>query len=201
MKKLLVLAVLMFSCFFSFTQNTDASGSFKDIENHWAKEEMEYLIGKGVIGGYADGTFKPNEFITRAQAAIMIGRSKELPGEPVDTKFKDVKASVAGSGYIHALTERDIIVGYPDGTYRPHQAVTRGDASIHIDRSSRFENKTGIKNPFNDVSLEMMAYPHIMNLTGNGIASGFADGTFRPNQPITRAQFSVFMARAIQYGR
>lgn len=134
MKKitLLILSAMLFCSLLLFNAKADAS-SFSDINNHWAEEEMEYLIQKGIIGGYADGTFRPNEIVTRAQAAVMIGRAKGLPGEkPVDTRFPDVPASVTGSGYIYELEKIDAITGYGNGTYRPHQPVNRGDATIHL---------------------------------------------------------------------
>jgi hypothetical protein len=101
-----LISAMLFSSLFVFNETAEAS-SFPDIHNHWAKEEMEYLVQKGIIGGYADGTLRPNDIVTRAQAAIMIGRALKLPGQqPVDTRFPDVPASVTGSGYIyHPLPE------------------------------------------------------------------------------------------------
>ena len=137
MKKvtMFLLSVVLVSNLFLYNGKADAS-TFSDINNHWAKEEIEYLVQKGIIGGYADGTFRPNEIVTRAQAAIMIGRALGLPGEhPVDARFKDVPARVTGSGYIHELELIGVVTGYGDGTYRPQKPVNRGDATIHLIRS------------------------------------------------------------------
>ncbi|MBT2640367.1 S-layer homology domain-containing protein [Bacillus sp. ISL-39] len=191
---------MLFCSLLLFNGKADAS-SFSDIKNHWAEEEMEYLVQKGIIGGYADDTFRPNEIVTRAQAAIMIGRAKGLPGEqPVDTRFPDVPASVTGSGYIHELEKIDALTGYGDGTYRPHEPVKRGDATVHLIRSgiAPSDQQPYPKNPFTDVSSSQLSGDFVIIAYHNGIVDGYADGTFRPYESITRAQFSVFMARSLQ---
>jgi hypothetical protein len=196
----LLLSAMLFSSLFVFNETAEAS-SFSDIHNHWAKEEMEYLVQKGIIGGYADGTLRPNEIVTRAQAAIMIGRALRLPGQqPVDTRFPDVPASVTGSGYIYELEKIDAITGYGDGTYRPHEPVNRGDSTVHLIRSgiAPSDQKPYPKNPFTDVSSSQLSGDFVILAYHNGIVNGFGDRTFRPYEPITRAQFSVFMARSLQ---
>lgn len=200
MKKIIsvLLSFVLFSSFLLFPEGSSAAGNFKDIENHWAKSEIEYLISKGVISGYADGTFRPGETVTRAQVAIMIGRSLGLDGTPRNTRFTDVPASVTGSGYMDALYKRDSIIGYTDYIYRPYAAVTRAQIAENINRSYPIPNKTGSPNKFSDVSRELLEYYFIINTEANGIANGFADGTYRPHKTITRAELSVFLTRTLK---
>ena len=73
------------------------------------------LSSEEVISGFTDGTFRPNDTVTRAQAAIMIGRALGLDGEPRNTKFNDVTSTVTGSGYIASAVEKGIISGFTDG--------------------------------------------------------------------------------------
>ncbi|MBB6447306.1 leucine-rich repeat domain-containing protein [Bacillus benzoevorans] len=174
-----------------------AEGGFKDVSTSYTfYDEVLYLSGKEVIAGFSDGTFKPNNTVTRAQAAMMLGRALNLNGEPRNTKFKDVTAYVTGSGYIAAAVEKGIISGFTDGTYRPHDAVTRGQMAIFLNQA--FSLTTGNENGFSDVSSKIAAYQSILNVSANGIASGYADGTYRPNLAVTRGQFSAFMARALE---
>nr|WP_246439639.1 S-layer homology domain-containing protein [Bacillus benzoevorans] len=126
----------------------------------------------------------------------MLGRALNLSGEPRNTKFKDVTAYVTGSGYIAAAVEKGIISGYADGTYRPHDSVTRAQMAIFLNRA--FTLTKGTENGFSDVSTKMAAYQSILNVSANGIASGYADGTYRPNLAVTRGQFSAFMARTLE---
>lgn len=198
-----LLSAVLVSSLFLFNGKAGAS-SFSDINNHWAKEDMEYLVQKGIIGGYADGTFRPNEVVTRAQAAIMIGRALGLPGEqPVDARFKDVPASVTGSGFIHQLELIGVAAGYGDGTYRPHNPVNRGDATIHLIKSTLApsDRKGYPEHPFKDVSTSQASGKYVIIAYQNGIVDGYADKTFRPYEHITRAQFSVFLSRSLQSER
>lgn len=177
--------------------NGQAASGFKDVSASYTfYDEVLYLSGKEVIAGFADGTFKPNNTVTRAQAAMMLGRALNLNGEARKTKFKDVPAKVTGSGYIASAVEKGIISGYADGTYRPHESVTRGQMAIFLNRA--FALSTGQKNDFSDVSAKMVAYQSILNVSANGIASGYTDGTYRPNLAVTRGQFSAFMARTLE---
>ena len=94
-----------------------------------------YLSSQEIIYGFSDGTFKPNDTVTRAQAAIMIGRALDLNGNQRDTTFRDVTSNVTGSGYIAAAVEKGIISGFSDGTYRPYQPVSRGQMAIFLNRA------------------------------------------------------------------
>ena len=160
-------------------------------------EEIEFLSSKKIISGYEGGVFKPDISVSRAEAAIMIGRALDLDGKATNTKFRDVTAKVTGSGYIAAAVERGIIKGYPDGTYRPYEPVTRGQMAIFLDRAFELE-EFGRTTPFSDISPSQAAYESIVKANANGIVQGFHDGNFRPEQKVTRGQFSAFMARTLE---
>ncbi|KAA9023929.1 S-layer homology domain-containing protein [Niallia endozanthoxylica] len=175
-----------------------AVSSFTDVSNDYTFfDEVGYLSSKGIISGYPDGSFRANNTVTRAQAAIMIGRALGLDGGPRDTQFIDVKSNVTGSGYIASAVDRGIISGFPDGSYRPYEPVNRGQMAIFINRAYTLTTgQTSIY--FSDVSLNMSAYQSILNVATNGIASGYPDSTYRPNQSVSRGQFSAFMARTLE---
>ncbi|WP_052728541.1 S-layer homology domain-containing protein [Domibacillus tundrae] len=81
MKRIAVsfLVLILFLTTLSFGNQAEAAEKYKDISsNHWAAKEIEYLSNKGVIGGFKDGTFKPNANVTKAQASIMIVRALGL---------------------------------------------------------------------------------------------------------------------------
>ena len=73
----------------------------------------------GIISGYGDGKFYPNDTITRAEAMAMIGRAKKFSGEKSITAFSDVPYDHFASGYIRRAVEEGIISGYPDQTFKP----------------------------------------------------------------------------------
>jgi Leucine-rich repeat (LRR) protein len=197
MKKLISLVVFVFVLGLFAPNTGQAAGEFKDVSpNYTFYNEVLYLSSQEIIYGFSDGTFKPNDTVTRAQAAIMIGRALDLNGNQRDTTFRDVTSNVTGSGYIAAAVEKGIISGFSDGTYRPYQPVSRGQMAIFLNRA--FTLSIGQTNSFSDISSNMAAYQSILNVSANGIASGYSDGTYRPDLAVTRGQFSAFMARTLE---
>ncbi|MGG3737523.1 S-layer homology domain-containing protein [Aeribacillus pallidus] len=196
MKKFLSI-VFSLVLFFSLSIQSIFAQSFKDLKtNHRFYQEINYLVDKNIISGFPDGTFRPNTTVTRAQAAIMIGRALGLDGKQRDTKFEDVKSDLKASGYIDSAVKRGIILGFPDNTFRPDDPVTRGQMAIFLARA--FNLKEELNNSFSDVTPNMSSAVYIKRILANGITSGYPDGTFRPNVELTRADFSAFLARALE---
>ena len=131
--------------------------------------------------------FRSDQAVTREQAAIMIGRALHLDGTRRATKFIDVPVDSIASGYIASAVEKDIITGFPDNAFKPTQPVTRGQMALFLDRA--FQLKEGKSNPFKDVSSSLVAYQSILNITSEAIANGYPNGTFRPDEQVTRGQY------------
>lgn len=164
--------------------------------NHGFYDEMTYLIDKGVISGFEDGTVKPDKTVSRAEAAIMIGKLKGFNGTQSATKFKDVTKGQKASGFIAAAEKAGYISGYPDGTFKPNAPITRGDMAIILSRVFPMA-MPGIEE-FKDVSPNMRAYDAIGEVVSASIAAGYKDKTFKPNNATTRSQFSAFLARGLE---
>ncbi|MBT2661685.1 Ig-like domain-containing protein [Bacillus sp. ISL-45] len=179
------------------TVEKPVSVSFTDLStSHRFYHEINYLVGRKVITGYADDTFRPGNAVTRAQAAIMIGRALELDGTKRQTTFKDVDPASVASGYIASAVERGIITGYADGTFRPDAPVTRGQMAIFLARA--FSLSAEADASFTDVKEGTSSYPYIKRILAAGITTGYADGTYRPNGLLIRSDFSAFVARALE---
>ena len=163
--------------------------------SHRFYSEITYLLKKNIIQGFPDGNFRPNETVTRAQAAIMIGRALDLDGGQRKTSFEDVRASSKASGYIEAAVERKIITGFPDGTFRPNEPVTRGQMAIFLAKAFELETEAAIT--FTDVGRGSASYAYVKRILAAEITNGYPDGTFRPDKPLIRSDFSAFMARAM----
>ena len=165
-------------------------------KSHGFYDEITYLVNKGVLSGYEDGTIKPDKIVTRAEAAIMIGKLKNFKGTQAATNFKDVSKSQKASGYIAEAAKAGYISGYPDGTFKPSAPITRGDMSIILDRVFNIINIGDT--PFTDVSANMKAHQAISAMIAANITAGYPDNTFRPTQSITRGQLSAFLSRALE---
>ncbi|MBP9759217.1 S-layer homology domain-containing protein, partial [Candidatus Dojkabacteria bacterium] len=100
-------------------------------------------------------------------------------------------------GYIISLNCRDAIKGYPDKTYRSDERITRGQMAKYIVNSFKIPiNKAGSN--FIDIRNDEIFYDYIITLKNSNIASGFADGTYRPGDFVKRQEVSKFIVEAIK---
>ena len=170
---------------------------FTDISpSLWYSSHISYLSYNNIIYGKTDGSFEPTVKITRGEAVALLGRALGLNGEPRQTKFKDVGSGFFASGYIQSALESGYISGFPDGTFKPNQAVTRAEMAILMAKMYELPFDESIPNRFTDINPSMMSYESIRALGESGITVGYPDGTFKANQDMTRFSFSVFVARA-----
>lgn len=168
---------------------------YEDLKNgNWYNPHLIYLSNRKIITGFSNNTIRPYENVTRAQAVTMLGRALGFKDEKMTPFFKDVDKESFASGYIQQAYEQGIVSGFPDGTFRPNQPVTRAEMAILISKAYKLE-KT-IDNIFIDVTEQMKSYDAIIGVASSNITKGFDDGTFRPEQLMNRLQFSVFVARA-----
>lgn len=142
---------------------------FKDANNKWYSDEINFAVSKGFISGYSDGTFKPNQGITRAEFAQMIAVFVK-DGYPGSSNFKDVKGHWA-SNAIDQLYGNKTIKGFPDGTFKPDQKLTRAEAVTVLNsvfgrntKSTSFANvNTNSLKKFSDVPMSHWAYYEIID--------------------------------------
>ncbi|MFD1031335.1 S-layer homology domain-containing protein [Metaplanococcus flavidus] len=165
-------------------------------ESHPYFEEINYLLENEVIKGYPDGTIRPNAEVTRAQAAIMIGRLKDLDGSAQATPFSDVAAGHPASGYIAEAAKAGYFLGSEDGTFRPNAPIIRGHMALIMERV--FDLAFTFNASFTDVPQNAYYAGAISKILAASITNGYPDNTFRPHQPVTRGQFSAFLARALE---
>lgn len=194
-RKLYYGLFLMLLCLVMIPNQSVSAKSLPDIPSAY-EEEMNYLIGKNIITGYEDGTFKPNKLVLRQEAATMMAKALNLNGAtPTKTVFRDVDPKSYASGYIQAASDKGIINGYGDGTFGPTKNMTRLEMAYMI--SSAF-NLSGDNNAaFVDMPSNANAKKAITSVTSAGVTNGYTDGTFRPQSSITRLEFGIMLARAL----
>lgn len=142
---------------------------FKDANNNWYSDEINFAVSKGFIKGYSDGTFKPNQGITRAEFAQMIAVFVK-DGYPGSSNFKDVKGHWA-SNAIEQLYGSKKIKGFPDGTFKPDQKLTRAEAVTVLNsvfgrntKATSFANvNANSLKKFSDVPMSHWAYYEIID--------------------------------------
>lgn len=187
--------ILMLVCLILVPNQSVSASTLSDIPQTYEKE-INYLIGKNIVTGYADGEFKPNQLVTRQEAATMIGKALNLDGaKPRQTVFSDVKPDSYASGYIQAANDKKIINGYADGTFGPTKNMTRLEMAYLI--TSAFKLNASNDVSFKDMPSNSNAAKAISAVTGAGITNGYENGTFRPNNSITRLEFAIMLARSL----
>ena len=152
------------------------------------KEHKSYIVG------YDDGSFRPDNDMSRAEAAAIFARLiSEEKGEVVSGKatFSDVNSKSWAYKYIGYLEKYDIIKGYNDGTFRPDDAVTRAEFVAMAVRYYALFNevkKSDYTVNYTDLTKNYWAYSDIAYAKHIGWLNGYADGTFKGDNNITRAE-------------
>ncbi|MFC3886502.1 S-layer homology domain-containing protein [Bacillus songklensis] len=172
---------------------------FTDVPNsHWAYNEIQYWTELGVITGYGDGSFKPEQSLKRAHAALLLAKAMKLDtSHPTNPNFSDVPTDHLYYDAIATIANMGIVTGKQDGRFDPNGTLTRAQMAAILTRAY---NLTGtIPQNFADVPNDFWAFKEISALAANGITTGYKeDNTFRPQNAVTRAQFSAFLYRILQ---
>ncbi|MDV2886346.1 S-layer homology domain-containing protein [Alkalihalophilus pseudofirmus] len=167
---------------------------FNDMNvNYWAYNEIAFLESKGIIKGYSNGTFRPGNQVTRSQAATMISRALGLSLNNVTNPgYRDVSTDFHSYREIAAVTNAGI---FPkNATFRPNDNLTRAEmAAVLVKAYNLTGTYDGAITDVRDPEL----LKHVQALAGNGITNIYSDNTFRPNNDVTRAQFSAFFSRIL----
>jgi len=248
--------------------------SFSDIQNHWAKPFIQGLLDKELISGFSDGTFKPDDKMTRAQYAALLVKAFNPSAKRDGINFTDVADDFWAKDVIQQAYRGEFLSGFPDNSFKPNDNVQRAQVIVSLvnglglsasdgtvlstyrDRDAipdyaKDEVNTATKkemvvsypkteqlNPTKDATraeVAAMVYqalvdanqvsevnsdyivsatpddnqpktfpdiqkhwakPFIEGLLDKGLISGFGDGTFKPNEKMTRAQYAALLVKA-----
>ena len=157
---------------------------------------------KAYIVGYEDGTFRPDGDMTRAEAAAIFARLiAEEKGEKISgtADFSDVSRNDWYADYVGYLAKYDIIKGYEDGTFRADAPVTRAEFVAMAVRCYDLFEEIGTGSAtikYNDLNSSHWAYKDIAYATNAKWLNGYADGSFKPDINITRAEVVTVVNRA-----
>ncbi|MNS87362.1 Cellulosome-anchoring protein precursor [compost metagenome] len=163
---------------FSMTRASAASGTHKPY-----------------IYGYPDGKFGPGQHLTRAELAAILARLlPENTSSSVSPNFTDLKASHWAYRSIAKVFGLKIMIGNPDGTFRPDAEVTRAEMAVVVAKFKQLKAASDTK--FSDIGSHW-ARPFIAQAELAGYVTGYPDHTYRPGQAVTRAETAVIMNRVL----
>ncbi|MEK4057037.1 glycoside hydrolase family 3 N-terminal domain-containing protein [Paenibacillus sp. FSL F4-0087] len=184
--------------------SADAEERFTDLQHSkWAEDGIEYMAERGTVAGYGNGIFKPQGLVTRAQAVTFMVRElypQELE-KPVEgtTTYSDVPTTHPFYREIALASKNGLASGFPGGSFRPDAPLSRAETAAFLTRAySLLEGKQPAN--WSDTKQHWAEAP-ILILSSNGLVGGYSDGTYRPNQTVTRAEYAVFMSRVIRFER
>ena len=174
-----------------------ASASFTDTEDHWAEEAInKWSEEYGIINGYDDGTFRPDNSITRGAFAGILDRFLQFQAMSTSDTFSDIEGNYWEEAILK-LHASGVYLGN-NGKALAGDTITRQQAVTMIARAFRIEPET-TNPPFDDVHLiASYAEPYVAEMQANGFLRDCTDGLFRPTDPITRAELVSILGRMIQ---
>ena len=173
---------------------------FTDIQDYWGATYVDFLYNADITTGYSDGTFRPNQNISRAQFAVMLYRYLKLD----ESKYASVNLPFADLGSIPAYAIPAVKALYTEGVitgsekngklyFNPDSALTRAQAAAMIGRTQA-KGYTLADLTFSDsASIPAYAAYYIRAMVGQGVISGYSDGTFKPHSNITRGQMAKIL--------
>ncbi|MDR6726815.1 hypothetical protein J2W91_005339 [Paenibacillus amylolyticus] len=154
------------------------------------------LKAQPYIQGYTDGSFRPERNVTRAEMATLITRITGASTLKGSHPFTDVNSSHWAESAISAAAQSGYVQGYTDGSFKPDQAITRAEMAALLQPLVTSDLMTAVPTTFTDVNGHW-AQQAVEQLSSAGIVTGYTDGTFRPSQPITRAEAVTMLNKLI----
>ncbi|MBR3281204.1 MAG: S-layer homology domain-containing protein [Clostridia bacterium] len=191
-KKLLLLALVML-----IVLNVNIVFAYTDTEGHWAEKKINELSLNGIISGYADGSFKPNNNMTRAELVTVLNR---LLGNKVENTRYVPDISVKDWYYVEIRKgiESGFIEGDTSGRVRPNDLITREEAICMIQRAMVPLGKYEIVPSFSDYDeVSNWAKESINAFLSNKYISGYQDNTIKPKNKITRAEVITLIGNIV----
>lgn len=173
---------------------------FSDIPaGYWAEGAINRLLGGDLVSGYGDGTFRPNDPITRAQFAKLIAGGMRLPLHPSSSvAFKDVTASSWYAPYVDAVAHAGYMQGY-GGSFHPNAPITRQEAAVVLARALRLPETSLPALNFTDRgSIASWAAAAVAADVAHGVLHGYPNHVFAPLSPTTRAEAAAMIAAIIR---
>ena len=166
-----------------------------DLSDHWAHDCIMALLNHGIIKGYPDKTIRPENEITRAEAAAVLVAAlglQDYQPQSTESPYQDEIPAWAKKSILIA-TEKHLMKGYPDGTFRPDQKITRAEMCVALMQAFPKTTPAGFALDFTDAAdIPDWARIFIEEAVSGSVVSGYPDHTFQPGSNIKRAEaFSI----------
>lgn len=183
---------------------TPTPAAFSDISGHWARNSIEYVVGKKLFSGITDRMFGPDETMTRGMLVTVLGRAYGLDTAPYSAKsvFTDVPSTAYYAPYVAWAYEKKIVSGLGDGLFAPDKPVTRGEMAAIITNYMKFIGKGNSSTAdltYADIAnIDSWGLEGVKFVTANGLMTGTSGNNFDFDGLSTRAQVATVMERLMK---
>ena len=183
---------------------TAPSQRFDDTKKHWAKDFIDYVVGRGLLDGSRENKFYPNEKMTRGMLVTALGKLAGVNVKKYETNsFTDVQNDSSYHPYIEWAYSKGVVYGIGDGTFAPDKSITREEMAVIFERyakvmgckipvtreASVYEDKEQIGTEYRESVKAMQQAGIMMGIDGN---------KFNPKGNATRAEVSAMLSRYIK---
>ena len=170
---------------------------FGDVTSgYWARASIDTLLGAGVVDGFPDGTFQPDATLTRAQFVKMLDLTLGLAPGAMTTSFTDVAPTAWYAPDVAAAVAAGLVQGVSATSFAPDASMTREQMAVLVARAMKLTKAATLT--FSDAtSIDGWATAGVQAAVAAAYLNGFPDGTLQPLGPVTRAQASQVLAKAI----
>jgi len=181
---------------------------FKDMEGHWAKDDVNDMGSRMIIEGVGDGLFDPNRQVTRAEFTAMLVKAMGLKLESGETPYSDVSKDSWYHDYVSVAYDYGFIVGNDSKTFEPMETITREEAMVMtakaMEHTSLADTYTtarvnGVLSKFKDAAeISTEARTAVAACVDKGIVSGKSATTVAAQDKITRAEIAVIVKHLLE---
>ena len=183
--------------------NDDTKASFEDVKGMWFEKPIIELYNANIINGYSDHEFRPNNSVTRSEAAKILANTIEQA--ELDKKyirpakeFADVQKGKWYRPYVMDLYRYGITDGYSKNAYRPDEELNRAQMAKLLVETFDLSLVEGKQKKFKDVNPNKWYAQYIDILSSHGITNGTTQGTYNPNHSIPRSELVVMISRTLE---
>ena len=172
--------------------------TFSDVPpGFWAKSPIEFMATLGVMNGYFDGKFRPDDTVSRAELATMLVKLKKLDvNDATSDPFPDVSKDSWAARYVKAVSSMNLMGNYPDGTFKPEKKVTKVEGIVILSRFTEAAEPGPLKkDPFVDVSQKHWAAKNITAAQNYGLLDYLIGKKFEPDKELTRAEVAELLSK------
>ena len=177
--------------------------TFNDVpDNYWAKPYIDALSSRGLISGFEDGSFRPDQPLTRAQIARIVSKTFDLTADKKSLEFTDVGSKFWARESIGEVVRGGFMTGFPNNTFAPNTPVTRVQSLTTLVTGLDIKPPTNIQTSIDRYAdanaIPKWATGKVAAATAGGLVVNYPTlQQLNPNQPTTRAELSALIYQAL----